>query len=88
VIGTKGIFKKKLNENGEIPKVDQTMYRSMVGSFLYSTTTRPDIMQFVGLVGRFQYAPKETHLKAVKQIFVYLQGVDIMVAAGGIYLHV
>jgi hypothetical protein len=48
------------------PKVDQTMYRSMVVSFLYSTTTRPDIMQVVGTVGRFQYAPKETHLKAVK----------------------
>jgi hypothetical protein len=44
-------------------KVDQTMYRSMIGSLLYSTTMGPDIMQVVGLVGRFQYAPRETHLK-------------------------
>jgi hypothetical protein len=50
------------------------MYISMVGSLLYSTATRPDIMQVVGLVGRFQSAPKETHLKAVKRIFRYLQG--------------
>ena len=53
----------KLSLEYDSPKVDQTMYRSMFGSFLYSTTTRPDIMQVVGLLGRFQYAPKETHLK-------------------------
>jgi hypothetical protein len=64
----------KLSLEDDSPKVDQTMYRSMVGSFLYSTTTRPDIIQVVGLVGRFQYAPKETHLKAVKRIFRYLKG--------------
>jgi hypothetical protein len=58
----------------ESPKVDQTMYRSMVGSLLYSTTTRPDIMQAIGLMGRFQYAPKETHLKEVNMIFRYLKG--------------
>jgi hypothetical protein len=50
----------KLSLEDDSPKVDQTMYRSMVGSFLYSTITRPDIMQVVGLMGRFQYAPKET----------------------------
>jgi hypothetical protein len=49
------------------------MYRSMVGSLLYTTTTRPNIMQVVGLVGIFQYAPKESHLKAVKRIFKYLK---------------
>jgi hypothetical protein len=49
------------------------MYRSIVGSFIYSTTTRPDIMQDVGIVGRFQYRPKETHLKVVKRIFIYLK---------------
>jgi hypothetical protein len=56
------------------PKVDQNMYRSMIISFLYSTTTRPDIMQVVVLVGRFQSRPRETHLKSVKRIFKYLKG--------------
>jgi hypothetical protein len=42
------------------------MYRSMVGSLLYSMETRPDIMQAIGLVGRFQSTPKETKLKEVK----------------------
>jgi hypothetical protein len=56
------------------PKVDQTMYIFMVGSFLYSTTTRLDIMQVVGIVGRFQSSPEETHLKIVNRTFRYLQG--------------
>jgi hypothetical protein len=49
-------------------KVDQTMYRSMARSFLYSKVTRLDIIQDVGLVGRFQSSPKETHLKELKRI--------------------
>jgi len=46
----------------------------MIGSLLYLTGTRPDIMHAVGIVGRFQENPKETHLQAVKRIFKYLQG--------------
>jgi hypothetical protein len=44
----------KLNKDDDAPEVDQTMYRSMIGSLLYLTASRPDIMQVVGLVGRFQ----------------------------------
>ena len=46
----------------------------MIGSLLYVTTTRPDVMQVVGLVSRFQSAPKETHVAAVKRILRYLKG--------------
>ena len=46
----------------------------MIGSLLYLTGTRLDIMHAVGIVGRFQPNPKETHLQAVKRIFKYLQG--------------
>jgi hypothetical protein len=38
--------------------VDQRTYRSMIGSLLYITTSSPDIMQAVGMVGRYQSAPK------------------------------
>jgi hypothetical protein len=55
-------------------KVDQTMYRSMIGSLVYSITTRPNIMQVVRLLRRFQSTPRETQLKSVKRIFRYLQG--------------
>ena len=46
----------------------------MIGSLLYLTGTRPDIMHAVGIVGHFQANPKESHLRAVKRILKYLQG--------------
>jgi hypothetical protein len=50
------------------------MYISMIGSLLYAKTTRLDIVQVVGLVARFQPALEETHMKAIKRIFIYLKG--------------
>jgi hypothetical protein len=47
---------------------------SMIGSLLYVTTSRPNEMQVVGKVTRFQAAPKESHVLAVKRIFRYLKG--------------
>ena len=63
-----------LSSNDEPTIVHQPTYRSIIGSLLYFTGTRPDIMHAVGIVGRFQENPKESHLKAVKRIFKYLQG--------------
>ena len=47
------VFGCKLRKDDPSPNVDQRMYRSMTGSILYITTYRPDIMQVVGMVGRF-----------------------------------
>ncbi len=44
----------KLSKEDTSPEVDQKMYRSMIGSLIYITTSRPDIMHAVGMVGRFQ----------------------------------
>lgn len=65
-LGTLMVTTYKLSQNDESPKENQTWYHSMISSLLYVTTSRPDVMQIVGLVSRFQYAPKETHVKAVK----------------------
>ena len=51
------------------------MYRSIRGSLLYVTTTRPYVMQAIGLVARFQSTTKETHVAAVKRILRYLKGI-------------
>ncbi|WVZ97683.1 hypothetical protein U9M48_043197 [Paspalum notatum var. saurae] len=53
--------------------VDQSTYRSMIGSLLYLTASRPDIMFSVCLCARFQAAPKKSHLTAVKRILQYLK---------------
>jgi hypothetical protein len=46
----------------------------MIGSLLYITLSHPDIMHDVGMVGRYQAAPKHSHLLAIKRIFRYLKG--------------
>ncbi|KAJ9558008.1 hypothetical protein OSB04_012622 [Centaurea solstitialis] len=55
-------------------EVDVHHYRSMIGSLMYLTTSRPDIMFSVCVCARFQVRPKESHLHAVKRIFKYLKG--------------
>ncbi|KAG2380359.1 Retrovirus-related Pol polyprotein from transposon TNT 1-94 Protease [Vigna angularis] len=55
-------------------EVSQTKYRSMIGSLLYLTASRPDIMQSVCVCARYQSSPRESHLTAVKRIFKYLKG--------------
>ena len=46
------------------PSVEEKLHRGMIGSLLYLTASRPDIVFSVGLCARFQSNPKETHLKA------------------------
>jgi hypothetical protein len=52
--------------------VDQKVYRSIIGSLLYLCASRPDIMLSVCMCARFQAAPKDCHLRAVKRIMRYL----------------
>jgi hypothetical protein len=59
------------DEEGE--HVDQKEYRSMIGSLLYLTATRPDIQFSVCLCARFQASPRTSHRQAVKRIFRYLR---------------
>jgi hypothetical protein len=58
------------DEEGE--HVDHKEYRSMIGSLLYLTATRPDIQLSVCLCARFQVSPRISHRQAVKRIFRYL----------------
>ncbi|GJT77504.1 retrovirus-related pol polyprotein from transposon TNT 1-94 [Tanacetum coccineum] len=67
-------FDTKLTKDEECESVDSTKYRGMIGSLLYLTASRPDIMFSVYLCARFQEAPKTSHLEAVKRIFRYIKG--------------
>ena len=53
---------------------DQTIYRGIIGSLLYLTISKPDIMYSVYLCARFQSNPQESHHKVVKSILCYLVG--------------
>ncbi|GJS82815.1 putative ribonuclease H-like domain-containing protein [Tanacetum coccineum] len=65
---------KALLKDEEAENVDVHLYRSMIGSLMYLTASRPDIMFAVCACARFQVTPKVLHLYAVKRIFRYLKG--------------
>nr|GEW02455.1 uncharacterized mitochondrial protein AtMg00810-like [Tanacetum cinerariifolium] len=60
------------DEDGE--EVDVHMYRSLIGSLMYLTSLRPEIMFALCACARYQINPKVIHLYAVKRIFKYLKG--------------
>ncbi|KAI3676809.1 hypothetical protein L1987_86422 [Smallanthus sonchifolius] len=64
----------QLSPDKEGQDTDQHQYRAMIGSLMYLTASRPDIMFAVCLCARFQAAPKVSHLQAVKRILRYLKG--------------
>jgi hypothetical protein len=73
-ISTSMVVGCKLSKDDMSPNVDKRTYQSMIGSLMYITTSHPDIMQVVGMVGHYQSAPKQSHLVAVTRIFKYLKG--------------
>ncbi|GKF39935.1 uncharacterized mitochondrial protein-like protein, partial [Tanacetum coccineum] len=60
---------KSLTKDEEAADVDVHLYRSMIGSLMYLTVSRPDIMFAVCARSRFQVTPKTSHLNVVKRIF-------------------
>jgi len=65
-------LKLSKDENGVA--VDQSLYRSMIGSLLHLTTSRPDITFAIGVCARYQAEPKMSHLVQVKRIMKYISG--------------
>lgn len=58
---------KWMKEDGE-KKVNASLYRSLVGSLLYLTATRPDIMFAASLLSRFMQSPSQIHFGAAKRV--------------------
>nr|GEW95220.1 putative ribonuclease H-like domain-containing protein [Tanacetum cinerariifolium] len=66
--------KKPLLKDEDSVEVDVHLYRLMIGSLIYLTCSRPDIMFVVCACARFQVNLKISHLHVVKRIFRYLKG--------------
>ncbi|GJX57109.1 retrovirus-related pol polyprotein from transposon TNT 1-94 [Tanacetum coccineum] len=73
-IGTPMAMKPKLDADLSGELADQTNYHSKIGSLMYLTSSRPDIVQVVCYCARYQARPTKKHLKEVKRIFRYLRG--------------
>ena len=64
----------KISKEDSSKHFDPSVYKSIVGSLMYLTATRPDIMYAVSLISRFMEKPKETHWQAAKRIMRYVKG--------------
>ncbi|GJT60779.1 retrovirus-related pol polyprotein from transposon TNT 1-94 [Tanacetum coccineum] len=73
-IGSPMATKPKLDADLSGKPVDQTDYHNKIGSLMYLTSSRPDIVQAVCYYARYQARQTEKHLKEVKRIFRYLRG--------------
>ena len=58
----------------ESPKTDGKTYKSLVGSLLYLTATRPDIVFVVNYISRFLQSPNQIYFVAAKRVLRYVKG--------------
>ncbi|GJY20044.1 retrovirus-related pol polyprotein from transposon TNT 1-94, partial [Tanacetum coccineum] len=68
-VDTPLVEKNKLDEDLQGTPVDATLYRGIIGSLMYLTSSRPDLIYAVCLCAGYQAKLTEKHLKAVKRIF-------------------
>ncbi|GJU50341.1 retrovirus-related pol polyprotein from transposon TNT 1-94 [Tanacetum coccineum] len=72
-VDTPMVKKNKLDEDLQGKQVDVTLYCGVIGSLMYLTSSRPDLIYVVCLCARYQAKPTKKHLQAVKRIFRYLK---------------
>ncbi|XP_050895981.1 secreted RxLR effector protein 161-like [Lathyrus oleraceus] len=63
-----------LSKDEDDTEVDATMFKQVIGSLMYLTVTRPDLMFGVSLMSRFMANPKESHWTTTKRLLRYLKG--------------
>ncbi|GJY53759.1 hypothetical protein Tco_0445423 [Tanacetum coccineum] len=68
------VDRSKLDEDPLGIPVNETQFRGMVGSLMYLTASRPDLVFAVCMCARYQAKPTKKHLKAIKRVFRYLRG--------------
>ncbi|KAI5323717.1 hypothetical protein L3X38_032789 [Prunus dulcis] len=74
LVSTPLVATDKLQREDGSEAADESLYRKIVGSLLYLTTTRPDIMFSASLLARFMHSPSKLHYGATKRVLRYIQG--------------
>ncbi|KAH9704279.1 hypothetical protein KPL70_011388 [Citrus sinensis] len=65
---------EKFSKDDGAEKIDEALYRSLIGCLMYLTATRPDIMFTVSLLSRYMHCASELHYKAAKRVLRYIKG--------------
>ncbi|KAK2966883.1 hypothetical protein RJ640_028893 [Escallonia rubra] len=73
-VGTPLVVDQKLIREDGSGDVNASLFRSLVGSLLYLSATRPDIMYATSLLSRFMLKPSRIHYGAAKRVLRYIQG--------------
>ncbi|XP_052173352.1 secreted RxLR effector protein 161-like [Diospyros lotus] len=73
-VGTPMTTNIKLSKNDDSEKVDESLYKSLIGSLQYLTASKPDILFVVSVLSRFMHSPKESHFIAAKRVLRYIKG--------------
>ncbi|XP_022733801.1 uncharacterized protein LOC111287473 [Durio zibethinus] len=71
----KSMANEKLSKNNMASKVDASIYKSLIGSLLYLSTTKPDIMYSASLLSRFMQSPSQVHNGMAKRVLRYIRGI-------------
>ncbi|EOY15694.1 DNA/RNA polymerases superfamily protein [Theobroma cacao] len=66
---------KRLTKDDGTSRAGSSMYRSIIGSLLYLTASRPNIMFSASLLSRFMQSPSQTHFAAAKRVLRYIKGI-------------
>ncbi|CAB4298917.1 unnamed protein product [Prunus armeniaca] len=74
IVATPLAMNEKLSKNDGSEAADEGEYRQIVGSLLYLTATRPDIMFAASLLARFMHNPTKKHMGTAKRVLRYIQG--------------
>ncbi|KAM2487023.1 hypothetical protein ACFX1W_039018 [Malus domestica] len=73
-VSTPLVATDKLRRGDGSESRDESLYRKLVGSLLYLTSTRPDIMFSASLLAQFMHKPSKKHYGAAKRVLRYIQG--------------
>ncbi|XP_031279150.1 secreted RxLR effector protein 161-like [Pistacia vera] len=65
---------QRLSKEDDAKKVDEGVYKSLIGCLLYLTATMPDLMFTTSLLSRFMSKPSEIHYKSAKRVLRYIKG--------------
>ncbi|XP_049348507.1 uncharacterized mitochondrial protein AtMg00810-like [Solanum verrucosum] len=73
-IPTPLVHNEKISKFEGGDKADLIVYRSLIGSLVYLTATRPDLMFAASLLSRFMQTPSQVHLGVAKRTLIYIKG--------------